>query len=83
MPDHLAVEGDGETVGTHPGSVAGGKFLRVRSSMTWRGSPEEQFLQVWCLSISFAGLRWECRPQLFLDDLAADINLALTPIIDD
>ena len=77
------MEGDGETVDFILDPLEEEKFLRgSREFDDLKGITEEQFMGL-VLVILLQTCNGNVQPQLFLDDLLSDINLALTPIYDD
>ena len=77
------MEGDGETVDLILDPLEEEKFLRgPRKFDDLERITEEQFMGL-VLVILLQACDGNVQPQLILDDLLSDINLALTPIYDD
>ena len=79
----LAVEGDGETVDLILDPLQEEKFLRGSRKFDDLERITEEQLMGLVLVILLQACDGNVQPQLFLDDLLSDINLALTPIDDD
>ena len=77
------MEGDGETVDFILNSLEEEKFLRgPREFDDLERIAKEQFMGL-VLVILLQACNGNIQPQLLLNDLLSDINLALTPIDDD